>query len=204
MINSDKRLTDSFYSRSDVVLIARELLGMKIFTVIDNVVTAGIITETEAYAGMNDKACHAHLGRFTKRTATMYEKGGTAYVYLCYGIHHLFNVVTNVEGKGDAVLIRAIEPVEGMEAMQERRAVKSAAIKLGSGPGKLTQALGINRGHNGTDLTTSEEIWIEATDKPLSNSRIVSAKRIGIDYAEEDADLPWRFYIGQNKSVSKY
>lgn len=204
MINSDKRLTDSFYTRSDVVQIARELLGMKIFTVIDNIITAGIITETEAYAGMNDKACHAHLGKFTKRTATMYEKGGTAYVYLCYGIHHLFNIVTNIEGKADAVLIRAIEPIEGIEAMHERRAVKSDTIKLASGPGKLTQALGINKDFNGVDLTASNEIWIEPGDKSLILSKIISDKRIGIDYAEEDANLLWRFYIGQNKSVSKY
>ncbi|PTB94484.1 DNA-3-methyladenine glycosylase [Marivirga lumbricoides] len=204
MINFDKRLTDSFYLRSDVVQIARELLGMKIFTFTNNVITAGIITETEAYSGMNDKACHAHLGKFTKRTSTMYEKGGSAYIYLCYGIHHLFNIVTNIEGKADAVLIRAIEPIEGVEVMHERRSVKSKSIKLGSGPGKLTQALGITKDLNGIDLTESETIWIERGDKAIHPNKIIADKRIGIDYAEEDALLPWRFYISQNKSVSKF
>ncbi|MBK6264411.1 DNA-3-methyladenine glycosylase [Marivirga sp. S37H4] len=204
MTYSAKRLSISFYKRDDVVQIAKELLGKKICTRIDGVLTAGIITETEAYCGENDKACHAYAGRFTKRTSTMYKKGGTAYVYLCYGIHHLFNVVTNIDGKADAVLIRAIEPLEGINYMTERRKQKGPITKMTAGPGKLTNALGIGRFMNEEDLVSSSKIWIEKTDLLLTEKDIIIDKRIGIDYAEEDAERMWRFYIKGNKSVSKY
>lgn len=203
MINLSKRLGPSFYERQDVVLIAKELLGKIICRNIDGDILKGIITETEAYSGENDKACHAHLGRFTKRTATMYEAGGVAYVYLCYGIHHLFNIVTNMEGRADAVLVRAIEPISGINIMEQKRNYKGDSIKMAAGPGKLTQALQIDKSLNNENLILSKKLWIEDEDLTIKENQIISGKRIGIDYAEEDADLPWRFYIKGNKSVSR-
>lgn len=196
-----KRLDRTFFSNPDVVEIAEALLGKFICTKIDGLYCEAMITETEAYAGNNDKACHAHLGRYTKRTATMYEEGGTAYIYLCYGIHHLFNIVTNRGGNADAVLIRAIEPVEGTDFMLKRRNAKILKPSLFSGPGKLTKALGINKSFNATDLVNSEEIFI--VDGNIKINHIVKTTRIGIDYAGEDAFLPWRFYISGNKFVSQ-
>lgn len=204
MINSGKKLGDSFYQRNDVVLIAKQLLGKVICRNIDGHLLKGIITETEAYSGENDKACHAHLGRFTKRTATMYNLGGIAYVYLCYGIHHLLNVVTNIEGKADAVLIRAVEPVSGIDLMAKNRNYKGNNINLASGPGKLTQALSIDKNLNNENLIQSDNLWVEEGELVIAKDQIVSTKRIGIDYAEEDAELPWRFYLKENKSVSRF
>lgn len=197
------KLKASFYLSDDVVRVAQDLLGKKLCSYINGVYTSGIIVETEAYSGRNDKACHAHLGRFTKRTSTMYQKGGTAYIYLCYGIHHLFNVVTNVEGIADAVLVRALMPTEGLDEMRNRVKTKQADYKLCAGPGKLTKALGINKVRNGIYLASSSDTWIE-NDLDVQASEIVTTTRIGIDYAEEDALLPWRFYLKGNKSVSKY
>jgi len=196
-----KRLERSFFKNSDVVELAQKLLGKIICTYVDNQYCEAMITETEAYSGENDKACHAHLGRFTKRTATMYEKGGTAYIYLCYGIHHLFNIVTNVEGKADAVLIRAVEPLEGVDIMLKRRKAKVLKPAVFSGPGKLTQAMAIHQSSNASDLVKSKSLYI--VDSEIEVTNIVKTTRIGIDYAEEDALLPWRFYISGNKFVSR-
>ena len=196
------KLKTDFYIRENVSQIAKELLGKTLFTKVNGEVTSGIITEVEAYSGTNDKACHANNGLRTKRTEVMYAKGGCAYVYLCYGIHHLFNVVTNANNTADAVLIRAIEPQQGLEIMQERRGKAKVNKTLTSGPGALSQALGINYNiHYGADLQ-QDEIWIE--DAPvLADSEIVTSTRIGVDYAEEDALKPWRFYIKDNKWISK-
>lgn len=193
-------LERSFYEREDVVTIGRELLGKMLVTKINGVITKGLIVETEAYRGRNDKACHANNGRRTKRTEVMYGRGGYAYVYLCYGIHHLFNVVTNVEGLADAVLIRALEPMEGEDHMKER--LNSKNTKLTNGPGILSKALGITVINTANDLTKSD-IWIEKGIEVCMND-VVETTRIGIDYAEEDASLPWRFYIKNNVWVSKY
>ena len=165
--------------------------------------TSGIITETEAYRGYDDKACHAHLGRFTERTKIMYEEGGVAYVYLCYGIHHLFNIITNSKDRADAVLIRAVEPLAGIEVMLERRSKDQLDKTLTSGPGNFTKAFGLDRSHYGADLT-GDQVWIEE-DKSLAlkAEEISVSKRIGIDYAEEDKDLPWRFYLNSSIYVSK-
>lgn len=192
-------LSKSYFENPDVVFLARDLIGKQLTTSINRVVTSGIITETEAYAGQGDKACHAHLGKFTKRTKVMYESGGIAYVYLCYGIHNLFNIVTNTEGNADAVLIRAIEPTHGMEIMQERRGKFKIDKSLTSGPGNLTKALGITKFHNESSVV-GNDIWIEDIDEKVSN--IEETTRIGIDYAEEDAELPWRFYAKDSKFVS--
>jgi len=193
-----EKLPRSFYIREDVVQIAKELLGKVLITDIDGKVTAGRIVETEAYCGRGDKACHAN-GKRTPRTEVMYGEGGHAYVYLCYGIHHLVNVVTNIEGQADAVLIRALEPLDGKEIMQERR--KFTKAKLASGPGTLSQAMGIHVSMTGADLL-SDEIWIGLTNE-AEEFRILADTRIGVEYAEEDALRPWRFVIAGNRFVSK-
>ncbi len=198
-----QKLDASYFQGTEVVDIAKNLIGKKLCSHIDGNFTSGLIVETEAYSGTNDKACHAHLGRFTKRTAVMYQPGGVAYIYLCYGIHHLLNVVTNTKGVADAVLIRALEPLDGINLMRMRTLSKQGEAKLCAGPGKLTKALGIGKKLNGIDLGSSSEVWIETGEKIKTND-IIETTRIGIDYAEEDAFLPWRFYLKENKSVSKY
>ena len=189
----------SFYRQTDVVRIARQLLGKSLFTETKGMVTGGIITETEAYAGITDKASHAFGGRRTERTQIMYRDGGYAYVYLCYGIHSLFNIVTNVEGVPHAVLIRGIFPTIGLDLMLERRQMKMAGADFCKGPGKVSKALGIHYSHTGLLLSASVvnneafKIWIEDNDRLVQNDDIISSKRIGVDYAEEDALLPYRF-----------
>jgi DNA-3-methyladenine glycosylase len=197
-----KRLDRSIFQNPNVTEVAQYLLGKVICTHINGYYSEAVITEVEAYSGENDKASHAHMGKYTKRTATMYEDGGYAYIYLCYGIHHLFNIVTNVKGKADAVLIRSIEPLENIDRMLERRNSKQNKPTVFAGPGKLCQALGIDKSLNGIDLVCSNSIYI--VDKDITVKEIVKANRIGIDYAQEDALLPWRFYISGNKYVSKY
>lgn len=154
------KLLREFYVRPNVVQIAKDLLGKYLLTRLEDTVTGGMIVETEAYAGPEDRASHAHNSRRTSRTEIMFHEGGVAYVYLCYGIHHLFNIVTNVEGIPHAVLIRAIEPTDGAELMLRRRNMKEGSPKLSGGPGTLTQALGIKTTHTQTDLT-DEQIWLE-------------------------------------------
>ncbi|WP_181304597.1 DNA-3-methyladenine glycosylase [Rufibacter sp. XAAS-G3-1] len=197
-----QKLTADFFTRPDSVTIARDLLGKYFFTSFDGVLTGGRIVETEAYSGLNDAACHAHLGRRTKRTQIMYQQGGVAYVYLIYGIYSLFNIVTNTEGTADAVLIRAIEPLEGIEEMQLRRGLAKAETRLTAGPGLLTQALGISTQHNGTNVT-GNEIWFEDRGMPISDDQIVAGPRVGVAYAGADALLPWRFNLKGNRWVSK-
>jgi DNA-3-methyladenine glycosylase len=196
------KLPQSFYTRPDPVQISRELLGKYLFTKIDNIVTGGIIVETEAYNGRTDKACHAHLGRRTKRTEIMYRQGGVAYVYFTYGMHHLFNIVTNEEGKADAVLIRAIEPTEGIEEMMLRRGLDKVEYRLTAGPGVMCQALGINREHYGEDLQENK-IWVEDQNLNIPEQDIITGPRVGIAYAKEDALLPWRFSVRNNPWVSR-
>lgn len=193
-------LSPSFYLNEDVVQVAKDLLGKVIVTKIDGVTTSGIITETEAYAGITDKASHAYGGRRTNRTEIMYAMGGVAYVYLCYGIHHLFNVVTNVQDIPHAVLIRAIEPVKGIDAMLQRRKKTKLQPQLTSGPGAMSMALGIHTSHTGLSLAKG---IITIHDEDINVGDIVATTRIGVDYAKEDALLPYRFYIAGNKYISK-
>jgi DNA-3-methyladenine glycosylase len=197
-----KKLSREFYLRSDVVQIAQDLLGKVLYSNIDGQITAGKIVETEAYCGANDKACHAHRNRYTQRTRVMFEEGGKAYIYLCYGMYHLFNVVTNTQGNADAVLVRAIEPLEGIETMLRRRNFETLKPNLTAGPGVLTKALGITKDFYGEDLL-GDTIWIAENQLAKENYEIVATTRIGIAYAEEDAFLPWRFYIKANPWVSK-
>jgi DNA-3-methyladenine glycosylase len=196
------KLGPHFYRRPDPVQISRELLGKYLISQIGGVRTAGIIVETEAYNGRTDKACHAHLGRRSKRTEIMYHRGGVAYVYLTYGLHHLFNIVTNEEGLADAVLIRALEPTEGLAEMQLRRGLARADYRLTAGPGMLSQAMGISRQHWGEDLQ-GNKIWVEDRNFTLTETDILQRPRVGIAYAQEDALLPWRFSIRNNPWVSR-
>ena len=195
------KLKQDFYQRTNVVKIARELLGKILYTNIDGVITGGMIVETEAYS-WKERGCHAFGARKTPRNAIMFGEGGYSYVYLCYGIHYLFNVVTNRPDTPEAVLIRAIEPVAGREEMKVRRNLFKESFHLTSGPGKLTKALGICRSFNGKSLL-DDEIWIEDPGTKLALKNIVVSERIGIDYAGEDARLPWRFSIRGNPWVSK-
>jgi len=194
-------LNENFYTRKDVVKIAKELLGKIIVTYFDEQLTAARVTETEAYNGAVDKASHAYNNRRTKRTEIMYSGGGAAYVYLCYGIHHLFNVVTNVKDTPHAILIRAAEPLIGIDVMLQRTHKKKLDATLTSGPGNVSKALGIYTHHTGIDLR-SENFFIADDGCKLSKNKIITTKRIGVDYAAEDALLPYRFFIKDNIYVS--
>lgn len=193
----------SFYLGTDVVSSSRQLLGKVLATRVDGVYTAGIITETEAYAGAIDRASHAFGNRRTARTEVMFGEGGRAYVYLIYGIHCLFNVVIGPEEVPLAVLVRGIEPLEGVDIMLRRRQLKEVKPQLGAGPGAAAQALGITRLLNGEDLTQSNQIWIEDRGIKVPAADIASGTRVGVAYAQEDALLPYRFFIKGNPFVSK-
>jgi DNA-3-methyladenine glycosylase len=195
MSDPAKLLPVSFYENPDVVEVSRKLIGKVLCTTVDDGFTSGIITETEAYCGRNDKACHANSGLRTERTEVMYGDPGHAYIYLCYGIHHLFNVVTNKNGLADAVLIRGIKPLDGLEIIRKRRKIKSQK-QLADGPGKLTQALGITTQLNAVSLS-KPPVWIEDRGIKIRESSIKRSPRIGVDYAGEDAGRPWRFFISE-------
>lgn len=186
------KLPRDYYLQDDVVALARDMIGKVLFTYIDKQLTAGIITESEAYAGVVDKASHAYGGRRTNRTETMYAQGGTGYVYLCYGIHHLFNVVTNVEGTPHAVLIRGVKALEGIDIIRQRRNFPKNEKLLSAGPGTVSQALGIKTKHDKTDLL-GDTIWLEDHGIIVPDSKVKTTPRIGVDYAGEDAKLPYRF-----------
>lgn len=192
-----KTLSFDFYLREDALEISRDLLGKVLMTHIDGVYTGGIITETEAYMGPEDKASHAYGGRRTKRNDVMYHKGGHTYVYRIYGIHAMFNIVTNRVEIPHAILIRAIKPIIGLEHMLIRRNKEEMIPSLTSGPGTLAQALGIDTVHNGLLLTEST-IWLEDQGIPVDSKSILTGPRIGIDYAEDHALLPWRFVYNGN------
>lgn len=187
------KLKKPYYLEPNVVKLAKDLLGKVLVTREGKILTSGIITETEAYNGIVDKASHAYGNRRTERTEIMFREGGTSYVYLCYGIHYLFNVVINVKDHPHAVLIRAIQPLQGKEIILRRRGVAKPDKKLCIGPGKVSQALGITLKHNGLDLT-GDKIWIEDRGIQLKPKDILVGPRIGVDYAGEDAKLPYRFW----------
>lgn len=196
------KLPHTYYLNQDALFVARNLLGKVLFTHIEGETTAGIITETEAYLGQQDKASHAYGGRRTNRTQTLYSQGGVSYVYLCYGLHHLFNVVTAPQGQPHAVLVRAIEPLIGKQIMEQRRNMPATKSAISSGPGSAAKALGINGSLNGADLT-GDEIWIEDHGIRYETDAIAATPRVGVAYAQEDALLPWRFFVKGNKFVSK-
>lgn len=196
-----KKLDQHFYNRIDVLRIAKELLGKVIVTNFDGQVTSGRIVETEAYAGEGDRASHAWGGRRTNRTEVMYGVGGTAYVYLCYGIHQMFNVVTNQLGIPHAILVRAAEPLEGVDVMLQRTGKKQLDSTLTKGPGNVAKALGIFTRHTGFSLM-GDELFIADDGFKVKKSDIVATPRIGVDYAGDDAALPYRFIVQGNPYVS--
>lgn len=195
------KLERAFYLEKNVLKVARSLLGKVLVTEIDGVRTSGRIVETEAYNGGVDRASHAWNNRRTQRTEIMFAEGGVSYVYLCYGIHHLFNVVTNQRDEPHAVLIRALEPLEGIPEMLRRTGKSQLNYTLTAGPGSLSRALGITTSLTGQSLT-GNQIWIE--DAPAVPAKdIVAGTRVGVAYAMEDAYLPYRFSVRGNKWVSK-
>ncbi len=196
-----KKLPLAFYRRDDVLTVARELLGQVLVTHFNGQRTSGIIVETEAYNGVADKAAHSYNGRRTARTEVMYRAGGVAYVYLCYGLHQMFNVVTGSANDPKAVLIRALEPLEGVGQMMLRRKKQKEDNTLTRGPGSLAQAMGIHVQHTGAPLTGSD-IFIARGEQTVSPNEIVTSPRIGVDYAGADALLPYRFFVRGNKYVS--
>ena len=197
----DKKLPREFYTRSDVLAVARDLLGKKLVVPGRNRQrVSGIIVETEAYRGPEDRASHAWNGRRTQRTETMYGAGGTAYVYFVYGMYNQFNVVTNVEDIPHAILIRALEPSEGLAVMRRRRRGRTE-YELTSGPGRLCLAMGIDRKLDKADLLGGR-VWIEEGIS-ISPRQIARGPRIGIDYAEKWIAKPWRFWVKDNPFVSK-
>ena len=190
------KLDLNFYLHHNVNEISKNLLGKFLLTNIKGQITGGMIVETEAYAGITDKASHAYNNRKTNRTKVLYENGGIAYIYLCYGIHYLFNVVTNTTEIPHAVLIRAVEPTDGIDLMCKRREQKYK-LNLTNGPGSLTMALGINTSHSRMSLLESK-IWIESRNINIKNNNIISSPRVGIDYAQEYIKKPWRYRIKNN------
>lgn len=194
-------LPETFYDRANVVTVARELLGKVLVTEFGGQRTSGRIVEVEAYNGVVDRASHAWSGRRTRRTEVMYGAGGQAYVYLIYGIHHLFNVVTNRLGVPHAVLVRGIEPLEGIPVMLERVGKAKLDHQVGRGPGNLSRALGLLTVHTGMSLFGGD-IWIGDDGTRVPRSQIVATPRIGVDYAGPDAKLPYRFFIKGNPYVS--
>jgi len=176
---------------------------MQLCTRIGGIYTAGKIVETEAYRAPEDKASHAYQNRRTKRTETIFSPGGVAYIYLCYGIHHLFNIVTGQKDQAHAILIRGIEPVEGIEHMLSRRKMTKIQPRISNGPGILSKALGITTKLDGQALYTKDQIWIEKGKNVVSDAEIVASPRVGVDYAEECAEWPWRFRIKGNPYCSR-
>ncbi|WP_225975406.1 DNA-3-methyladenine glycosylase [Panacibacter ginsenosidivorans] len=201
LLNASAKLDVSFYNRSNVLQVAEELLGKILVTNFDNKITAARIVETEAYNGIVDKASHAYNNRRTARTEIMYGNAGTAYVYLCYGIHHLFNVVTNAKNIPHAILIRAAEPVYGLETMLNRTRKLIVDNTLTKGPGNVSKALGIDTAHTGLSLL-GKKIFIVDDNYSAHKNAVSTSVRIGVDYAAEDALLPYRFYIKGNVFVS--
>jgi len=198
-----KRLSKSFYLQEDVVQLSKDLLGKVLITNFDNQLTAGKIVETEAYRAPDDKACHAYQNRYTNRTKTMFEEGGVAYVYLCYGIHHLFNVVTAKKGMAHAILIRAIEPLDNIALMLARRDKSKVNRQLTGGPGVMSKALGITTEYTGISLLTKDSpIWIEDSGFKVEKEDIIASPRVGVGYAEECALWDWRFRIKGSKWTS--
>ena len=196
------KLPREFYTGPNVLAVARRLLGkLLVVPAPDGTRVSGIIVETEAYRGPQDQASHAFGGRRTNRTETMYQVGGTAYVYFVYGMYHQFNVVTNLSDIPHAVLIRAVEPVEGIALMRKRRPGQSDHT-MTNGPGKLCIALGIDRSLDRADLL-GDRVWIERGERRIGPAGIASGRRIGVEYAGEWADKPWRFWIRKNPFVSR-
>jgi DNA-3-methyladenine glycosylase len=195
------KLPLSFYRQENVCHLAKQLIGKVLVTYFEDILTTGRIVETEAYNGITDKASHAFGGRRTNRTEIMYAAGGVSYVYLCYGIHHLFNVVTNEQDTPHAILIRALEPMHGIEYMLKRTGKTKPDHSLTRGPGNVSKAMGIQRIHTGVSLL-EDSLFIAEDEYRIKPSQIQITPRIGVDYAGKDALLPYRFLLKDNPYVS--
>lgn len=193
------KLSESFYLQKNVIKVARNLIGKVLVTNFNTQYTSGIISETEAYNGIIDRASHAYNNRRSARNEMMYARAGTSYVYICYGMHHLFNVVTNKMDIPHAVLVRNIIPLEGVAIMEERRKRKITEKNFSTGPGTASVVLGINKSHNGLSLF-DDKIWIEDRGFKIKDNQIKITPRIGVESAGEDALLPYRFLL-QNFSL---
>lgn len=196
-------LPQDYYQNSNVLFLAQDLLGKHLHSDFDHEHCIGKIVETEAYMAPEDKASHAYQNLRTNRTEIMFAKGGHAYIYLCYGIHSMVNVVTGPKDCAHAILIRAIEPLDNIHIMKSRVKTKKKDILLGAGPGNVCKAMGIHTKHNGEKLFDRGKIWIENSSESHSDGDIVKSPRVGIAYANEWANKPWRFYINEHPSVSK-
>jgi DNA-3-methyladenine glycosylase len=188
------KLRESFYQRENVLQVTRDLLGKYLMTGFNDEITGGMIVEAEAYEGVTDRASHAYGNRRTARTEIMYHPGGTAYVYLCYGIHSLFNIVTNAVGIPHAVLIRGILPEIGIEVMKRRTGKARITVDSGIGPGRVSSLLGIHYSHTGLSLMDNR-IWVEDRGVAVAEQDIITGPRVGVDYAGPDALLPYRLSI---------
>lgn len=198
-----KLLPKSFYTRNDVIQVSKDLLGKKLVSTLGGVKTSGMIVETEAYRAPDDKASHAYGNHLTNRTKTMFEEGGVAYVYICYGIHHLFNVVSGEEGNAHVVLIRGLEPIEGLEHMSDRRKMKSNNTQLCNGPGKFTRAMAITKAQDKLSLLHRQsKLWIEDF-QTCPEEDILEGPRVGMATAEECSNWPFRFRVKNNPWTSK-
>jgi DNA-3-methyladenine glycosylase len=196
------KLPITFYQSTDVVSLAENLLGKRLLTCVGGELTGGIIVETEAYRGPEDVGSHAYNHRRTARNEIMYAKGGVVYMYICYGIHDMLNIVTGEVGDSHAILIRAIEPTIGLDTMRTRRGFQNDDRRLCKGPGALAKAMGLQKIHNGVSLS-GDMIWIEETDLPISSEDTVACPRIGLNIPEPYKSIPWRFYIKGNRYVSR-
>lgn len=188
------KIEHAYFLNPDVVAVARDLLGKYLFTMKNGQISGGIISEVEAYKGINDRASHAFGGRRTQRNEMMFHEGGVAYVYLCYGMHHLLNFVTNVADEPDAVLIRGVIPTHGTELMLQRTGKPCASTNLTNGPGKVSKALAISVKDNGLDLC-SDTLWVEDRGLVVKDDDVLITPRIGVDYAGPDAQRPYRFLL---------
>lgn len=187
-----RRLAPADYADSDTARSARFFLGKVLCVRTEDGYAEGMITETEAYGGVEDAASHAYQGRRTARTEVMYAPGGAAYVYLCYGLHSMFNIITGPKDSPKAVLVRAVKIVAGHEVVRKRR--KGVAEKdWASGPGRVCTALGIGRHHYGHDLISGESVWIEDRGAKVPQCEVIAGPRVGIDYAGDWVQVPWRF-----------
>lgn len=196
------KLPLEFYQQPDVVSVARELLGKHVYSFIDGKLTGGIIVETEAYRGPDDRGSHAYNNKRTPRNEMMYSAGGVAYMYICYGIHDMLNIVTGIEGMSHAALIRAIEPTEDLETMRIRRGIFEQDRRLCQGPGALAKALGLTKFHNGTDLH-GDNLWLTDEGVYYEEDQIVASARVGMNFDGPFKTIPWRFYVRRNPYVSR-
>ncbi|MBK0382311.1 DNA-3-methyladenine glycosylase [Pedobacter sp. SD-b] len=193
-------LDNTFYHRNDTVKMAKELIGKFLFSNVDGKLTGGMIVETEAYMGSIDSSCHTFNNRKTERNATMFNRGGVSYMYVCYGIHDMLNIVTGDEGNSQVILVRAVEPKFGLDIMQQRRG-QVPLNRLAKGPGSLAKALGLNKSFDNSSLTDGL-IWIENKGIEFLEKDIIESPRIGLSCPEPYFSIPWRFFLKGNKFVS--